>query len=137
MTKINKSKPKASYKHWLNERISDDLQQQINRLRNAKDVQHVPLMADAHLANDVCVSCVLATSELIYPAAIGGDIGCGMLAVALDAEADFIGQTQAQFILEQLNVLIPIVKQREKQALLLKNELSSEYLINASLTNKR
>jgi len=41
-------------------------------------------MADAHLANDVCVGCVLATTQIIYPSAVGGDIGCGMLSVPID-----------------------------------------------------
>lgn len=122
------AKPKASYQHWLNERISPELQHQVNRLRNAKDVQHVRLMADAHLANEVCVGCVLATSQLIYPAAIGGDIGCGMLAIAFDAEADFIGQTQAQQILQHLSKAVPIIKQSQPQQLPFSDSLSCHSL---------
>ena len=44
-------------------------------------------MPDVHLATDVCIGVVVATSHLIYPQAVGGDIGCGMLAVAFDVEA--------------------------------------------------
>jgi tRNA-splicing ligase RtcB len=44
-------------------------------------------MPDVHLAADVCIGVVVATSHLIYPQAVGGDIGCGMLAVALDLES--------------------------------------------------
>ena len=44
-------------------------------------------MPDVHLAAEVCIGVVVATSHLIYPQAVGGDIGCGMLAVAVDVEA--------------------------------------------------
>jgi tRNA-splicing ligase RtcB len=44
-------------------------------------------MPDVHLAADVCIGVVVATSRLIYPQAVGGDIGCGMLAVALDLDS--------------------------------------------------
>jgi tRNA-splicing ligase RtcB len=44
-------------------------------------------MPDVHLAADVCVGVVVATSHLIYPQAVGSDIGCGMLAVAFDTDA--------------------------------------------------
>jgi tRNA-splicing ligase RtcB len=44
-------------------------------------------MPDVHLAADVCIGVVVATSHLIYPQAVGGDIGCGILAVGLDLDA--------------------------------------------------
>src|SRR5438270_9041109 len=44
-------------------------------------------MPDVHLSTDVCIGVAIATSSLIYPQAVGGDIGCGMLAVGLDIEA--------------------------------------------------
>ena len=47
----------------------------------------IAVMPDVHLAADVCIGVVIATSHLIYPQAVGGDIGCGMLAVAVDVEA--------------------------------------------------
>jgi tRNA-splicing ligase RtcB len=47
-------------------------------------------MPDVHLATDVCVGTAIATTRLVYPAAVGGDIGCGMLAVAFDASADLL-----------------------------------------------
>ena len=60
-----------------------DVSEAIDRLRTAPDVQHVAVMPDVHLAADVCIGVVVATSHLIYPQAVGSDIGCGMLAVAL------------------------------------------------------
>src|SRR3981081_888646 len=59
----------------------------LERLRRAPDVQQIAVMPDVHLAADVCIGVVVATSHLIYPQAVGGDIGCGMLAVALDVDS--------------------------------------------------
>ncbi len=52
-------------------------------------------MPDVHLAADVCVGTVMATDRLLYPGAVGGDIGCGMLAVAFDASAGLLADAAA------------------------------------------
>lgn len=124
---------KATYRHWLSERMDEALTNQVNRLRHAKDVKHVRLMADAHLANDVCVGCVLATSELIYPAAIGGDIGCGMLAIGFDVQASVITADNAQKILAELDELVPVIKHRQAQTYTLTEQLSSSVLTARAL----
>src|SRR5258706_15430532 len=66
---------------WLTAPMKQDVSEAIERLRRAPDVQQVAVMPDVHLATDVCIGVVVATSRLIYPQAVGGDIGCGMLAV--------------------------------------------------------
>ncbi|MCI0357879.1 MAG: RtcB family protein [Planctomycetaceae bacterium] len=72
---------------WLCEPLPKDVSQSIARLAAAEDVQHIAVMPDVHLSGDVCVGLAIATSRLIYPAAVGGDIGCGMAAVACDSSA--------------------------------------------------
>lgn len=131
------NKSKASYRHWLSEKLSPELEQQTKRLLYAKGVKHVRLMADAHLANDVCVGCVLATEKLIYPAAIGGDIGCGMLSVPLDIDADFIQSQQAELIFKNLTHLVPIVKQSQGFPFELDKKLSNERLQHIALRDGR
>ncbi|WP_444997393.1 RtcB family protein [Aliikangiella sp. IMCC44359] len=127
------NKSQATYQHWLSEKLNHNLERQSKRLRNAKDIKHVRLMADAHLAKDVCVGCVIATSTLIYPAAIGGDIGCGMLSVPFNITADLITDKQAQKIFSFLINHVPIIKQ--KKAMLLENikQLSCEKLTKFAL----
>lgn len=80
---------------WLSEPLHCEVEKCIERLAAADDVEHVSIMPDVHLANDVCIGTVLATSNLIYPAAVGGDIGCGMAAIAFDAEADLLADEVA------------------------------------------
>ena len=64
---------------WLTAPLSHEVAEALGRLQRAPDVQRIAVMPDVHLANDICVGVVLATSRLIYPQAVGGDIGCGML----------------------------------------------------------
>jgi tRNA-splicing ligase RtcB (3'-phosphate/5'-hydroxy nucleic acid ligase) len=80
---------------WLASPLDGEVRQAIDRLRLAPDVQHVAVMPDVHLASDVCVGVVMATSHLVYPQAVGSDIGCGMLAVGFDAEAAAVADPRA------------------------------------------
>jgi tRNA-splicing ligase RtcB (3'-phosphate/5'-hydroxy nucleic acid ligase) len=77
----------APMRTWLAAPMDADVSAAIDRLRHAPDVQQVAVMPDVHLGADVCIGVVVGTSHLIYPQAVGGDIGCGMLAVALDVDA--------------------------------------------------
>src|SRR4051794_1337581 len=43
--------------------------------------QHVAVMPDCHYGKGATVGTVLATQRAIIPAAVGVDIGCGMIAV--------------------------------------------------------
>ena len=73
---------------WLTAPLGHEVAEALGRLQRAPDVQQIAVMPDVHLANDICVGVVLATSRLIYPQAVGGDIGCGMLAVATSSTAE-------------------------------------------------
>jgi tRNA-splicing ligase RtcB (3'-phosphate/5'-hydroxy nucleic acid ligase) len=99
---------KARIVTWLAEPLPSDVSKSLDRLAGADDVQHVAVMPDVHLAHDVCIGTVVATSRLIYPAAIGGDIGCGMTAVRIDAAADlFQRERSAAVMLAGLYARIP------------------------------
>lgn len=45
---------------------------------------HVALMPDAHLGKGATVGSVIPTKDAVIPAAVGVDIGCGMIAVRTD-----------------------------------------------------
>src|SRR5262245_22746682 len=70
----------APVRSWLTAPMDHDVSEAIERLRRAPDVQQIAVMPDVHLASEVCIGVVVATTSLIYPQAVGGDIGCGMLA---------------------------------------------------------
>lgn len=102
---------------WLIEPMGRDVAEAVERLRRAPDVRRVSVMPDVHLATDVCVGVAVATSHLIYPQAVGGDIGCGMLAVALDATARLLEDpSSAGRILARLRGAVP-ARRRNRSAL--------------------
>ncbi|MGI0119704.1 RtcB family protein [Zooshikella sp. RANM57] len=125
----------ASYRHWLSEKLGDELTTQVKRLRLMKDVKHIRLMADAHLAENVCVGCVLATTKLIYPTAIGGDIGCGMLAAPIAMCADDIQEKEAAVIFKRLSKSVPIIQHKNHSDLSIFGELSAELLQKEFIRN--
>jgi tRNA-splicing ligase RtcB len=51
---------------------------------------HVALMPDAHIGKGATVGSVIPTKGAIIPAAIGVDIGCGMIAVETDRTANHL-----------------------------------------------
>jgi tRNA-splicing ligase RtcB len=105
--------PAASSKAWLAEPLPREVSQSIDRLRACDDVAAVAIMPDVHLAREVCVGAVVATRRLIYPAAVGGDIGCGMAAIAFDADAALVdNERAAASVLSGLYELVPANKHR-------------------------
>ncbi len=87
--------------------LPDDVRVALERLASAPDVAHVAVMPDGPLAEDVCVGTVVATRATIYPAAVGGDIGCGMTAVGFDVPAAALDARAAARVLAGLYQEIP------------------------------
>ncbi len=77
----------APIRAWLTEPMPKDVAKAIERLSRADDVQRIAVMPDVHLSHQVCVGVAVATRSLIYPDAVGKDIGCGMAAIAFECEA--------------------------------------------------
>jgi tRNA-splicing ligase RtcB (3'-phosphate/5'-hydroxy nucleic acid ligase) len=98
----------APLRAWLVAPLERDVLAAIERLRRVRDVRRVAVMLDVHLAEDVCVGVVIGTTRLLYPQAVGGDIGCGMLAVPFDIGAERLGEpASAGRILAALTRAVP------------------------------
>lgn len=69
---------------------------------------HVAAMADAHLGIGATVGSVLATREAIIPAAVGVDIGCGMMAARLSLSAEDLDHTQLKKVYGQIKRDVPV-----------------------------
>jgi tRNA-splicing ligase RtcB len=111
---------------WLAMPMEPAARSAIERVRRAEDVVHVAAMPDVHLANDVCVGTVMATRRLVYPAAVGGDIGCGMLAVGFDADAKLLRDPNyAGNLLRCLSESVPIHRRHRSRTIPLPSELGS------------
>jgi tRNA-splicing ligase RtcB len=107
----------AQVHKWLAGPLPAGVQSSLERLACAEDVEYIAVLPDVHLADDVCVGVALATNRLLYPAAVGSDIGCGMAAICFDAEADLLASEDAAGeILAGLARCIPALKHGSKTA---------------------
>jgi tRNA-splicing ligase RtcB len=108
----------------------------IDRVRRAAGVVHVAVLPDVHVARDVCVGTAMATVDHLYPAAVGGDIGCGMLSVPFDADgADLLRDpARAGRLLRLLGSHVPTHRRHRQRLAPLPAPLASTALSHGSLT---
>ncbi len=70
---------------------------------------HVALMPDAHLGRGATVGSVIPTLQAIIPAAVGVDIGCGMIAVQTQfTAADIAARGELPTLREAIEQAIPL-----------------------------
>ncbi|SFP53903.1 tRNA-splicing ligase RtcB [Geodermatophilus dictyosporus] len=69
---------------------------------------HVALMPDAHLGLGATVGSVIPTDRAIIPAAVGVDIGCGMMAVRTRFTGDDVRGRNLATLHEQISRSIPL-----------------------------
>lgn len=123
---------------WLTAPLDRDVSDALERLGRAPDVQQVAVMPDVHLAADVCIGVVVATSHLIYPQAAGGDIGCGMLAVAVDVAASALTnpKTAAQ-LLNEIGRAVPSRRRNRNAVIPQPADTANDRLSDARLESIR
>lgn len=108
---MSRSSPRATRTQWLCQPLPADVERSLDRLAAAPDVCRVAVMPDVHLSGDVCVGVATATTRLIYPGAVGGDIGCGMAALRFDAAAEILAdEKRAARVLSGLYERIPAIR---------------------------
>jgi len=124
---------KAKIATWLSEKLEPEVERRLQRIASAEDVAEVAVMPDVHIAGDVCNGTVIATRNRIYPQAVGGDIGCGYLGVALHSELNSVDQELAGLILSGLYRAVPLNKHASRRELTFDSSLSCQVLQKASL----
>jgi tRNA-splicing ligase RtcB len=82
--------PNDRVKTWLPpEQIEPAARAQIDNVSRMPFLfKHVAVMPDCHLGKGATVGTVIATKGAIIPAAVGVDVGCGMVAVRTKFLAD-------------------------------------------------
>ena len=88
---------RASIKYWTNDLPVDHLaQQQLEQLAMMPFIyRHIAVMPDVHAGKGSTIGSVIATNGAIIPAAVGVDIGCGMMAVQTTLKKQQITQLPA------------------------------------------
>src|SRR5437763_12817240 len=69
---------------------------------------HMALMPDAHLGLGATVGSVIPTDGAIIPAAVGVDIGCGMMAVRTQFTADDLAGKKLAVLHRQISRAVPL-----------------------------
>jgi tRNA-splicing ligase RtcB (3'-phosphate/5'-hydroxy nucleic acid ligase) len=119
---------------FLPENKSAELRAAVERLGRTEDVVRIALMPDAHVAEEVCVGTVTATTRRLLPAAVGGDIGCGMVAIRLSCDAELLAdRDRAASVLAALYERIPHSMHPSKDAPDLPDALCDKPLAQGAL----
>lgn len=75
------------------ETLEESAFNQVKNMSELPFVHGISVMPDAHMGKGACVGSVIATNGAIIPAAVGVDIGCGMIAVKTSlSEKDLDGK---------------------------------------------
>ena len=107
-------------KSWCENCEEGAIKQAQNLAKHPALFSHVALMPDAHLGYGLPIGGVVAAEDAVIPAAVGVDIGCGMIAVETDIPAErFADLTFRRAFQEKLKERIPVgdgESHKEKQA---------------------
>ena len=90
MSEVTEQKTSAAIKWWTNGvAVEDEARAQVERIAAMPFIhRHAAVMPDVHLGKGATVGTVIATKGAVIPAAVGVDIGCGMMAVRTSARAE-------------------------------------------------
>lgn len=75
---------------------------------------HVAAMPDVHLGIGATIGSVIATHKAIIPAAVGVDIGCGMVAARLSITANEIDEKSLRKVFDQISRDVPVGRAQHK-----------------------
>lgn len=93
--------------NWASILDDNALEQSMQIARGHVTRGHVAVMPDAHWGMGACVGTAIMTEGGIYPAAVGVDIGCGMVAAATGIVGDGIDIHQRRRLRRAIEERIP------------------------------
>jgi RNA-splicing ligase RtcB len=92
--------------NWATEIDDGTLRQALKTSRLPIIAGHVALMPDAHVGIGATVGSVIPTDGAVIPAAVGVDIGCGMVAVETDLSASRLPDDLEPFLI-RVEAVVP------------------------------
>jgi len=95
-------------KIWTDE-VDEKSKEQLGNIASLPFIHHhVAAMPDVHLGIGATIGSVIATHKAIIPAAVGVDIGCGMVACRLSITANDIEEKSLKKVFDQINRDVPV-----------------------------
>ncbi|MDR1708369.1 MAG: RtcB family protein, partial [Candidatus Accumulibacter sp.] len=103
-------------KIWTDE-IDEKSRQQLANIAQLPFVHHhVAAMPDVHVGIGATIGSVIATHKAIIPAAVGVDIGCGMVACRLSLTANDIDEKSLKKVFDQIARDVPVGRAQHRDA---------------------
>ena len=95
-------------KIWTDE-VDEQSRRQLANIATMPFIHHhVAAMPDVHLGLGATIGSVIATHKAIIPAAVGVDIGCGMMACRLSITANDLDENALKRVFEQISRDVPV-----------------------------
>ena len=95
-------------KIWTDD-IDERSKQQLTNIASLPFIHHhVAAMPDVHLGIGATIGSVIATHKAIIPAAVGVDIGCGMVAARLSITANDLDEKALKKVFDQITRDVPV-----------------------------
>ena len=95
-------------KIWTND-VDERSKQQLSNIASLRFIHHhVAAMPDVHLGIGATIGSVIATHKAIIPAAVGVDIGCGMVAARLSTGANDLDEKSLKKVFDQISRDVPV-----------------------------
>ena len=95
-------------KIWTDD-VDDRSKEQLANIAGLPFVHHhVAAMPDVHLGIGATIGSVIATHKAIIPAAVGVDIGCGMVAARLSITANDLDEKALKKVFDQITRDVPV-----------------------------
>ncbi len=102
------SDTRVPVKIWTDD-VDERSKQQLANIASLPFIHHhVAAMPDVHLGIGATIGSVIATHQAIIPAAVGVDIGCGMVAARLSITARDLDEKSLKKVFEQISRDVPV-----------------------------
>ena len=99
---------------WTDE-CDDKSKQQLSNVAQLPFINHhVAAMPDVHVGKGATIGSVIATTQAIIPAAVGVDLGCGMIACRLSLTANDIDEQAILKIYHQIHRDVPVGRNQHR-----------------------
>ncbi len=93
--------------------IDERSKEQLANIASLPFIQHhVAAMPDVHLGISATIGSVIATHKAIIPAAVGVDIGCGMVAARLSLAANDLDEKTLKKVFDQITCDVPVGREQ-------------------------
>lgn len=106
------SSARVPVKIWTDDVDQRSLAQLANIARLPIIHHHVAAMPDVHLGIGATIGSVIATRAAIIPAAVGVDIGCGMVACRLSLSARDLDERSLRKCFERISRAVPVGREQ-------------------------